>query len=70
MSHRPKRVPDTMIAALNARMERERLSNVAAAKQIGVTEGAVRLWRKMRRAPKPGLSRKALAAWLGNGAAK
>lgn len=54
-----------MIAALRRRCAKDRLTNVAVADRIGVSEGAVRFWRKNGRAPKNLLAKRALAAFLG-----
>jgi len=65
MSNRPTKYRSPMIAALDRRCERDRLTNVAVAEKIGVSEGAVRFWRKIGRPPKSLLARRALAAFLG-----
>jgi len=58
-----------MILALNARMERTRMTNVALADKLGVHEATVRFWRKRRRVPKNRLVREALERFLSGGKA-
>ena len=65
MSTRPRETPGLLIAALNKRCESERLTNETVAERFGVSEGSVRLWRKMGRPPKNRLVREKLARWLG-----
>lgn len=65
MSKRPKSEPSALIAALNARCERERLSNQAVGDKIGASGESVRLCRKMGRPPKNKWVREKLARWLG-----
>lgn len=56
-----------MIADLNRRMEAGRLTNVAVAKELGVTEGTIRFWRFRKRVPRNLLVREALERFLAGG---
>lgn len=56
--------PRGLIRRLESYAKRTRSTNVELAKLFGVTEGAVRRWRKVKFAPKSGTARVAIATKL------